>query len=542
MRRTERGELRPRRTITAIILTASAALALAQAPPGPDGFPLTIESLRDELENFAYELAEAYYALDAYGEEVDTGPIYEKYAFLDDPVLVDWLRSLEKDGRLDSRSCRLLARDLEGNLLWFPIEEFYYDYLSTEASGVIEVGGDEFMYRELDDIIFREDGREMRRELWEAKRGFIVGELNPRLAEIVEAMRRESRRLGYADFADFYARTHGRDFGRLAADCIYLLGATRGMYETLATERVRAVFPDLALEEVRSYDRGQLWRTDGYDRYFTAERLIPLMLEFTEGLGIDFTALGNVSLDAENRPEKEPRAACWPMRVPEDIRVLVKPTGGFTDYETLFHELGHALHFAYTDPELPYEFRLLGDDAVTETYAFTLENVFENPLFLELAVGMTDEEEMRRFRREQLFAEVSSLRGYCTSFLYEMVLHGVEADPLESYVELVDWAGVWSRTAQEYDTGVYLTNEDFYTTNYLYAWMLEAVIRRELVRRFGDDWWREPAAGDFFQGLWSRGYLLTPEEIAVELGHAELSPVPLLERLLAEDEATRPGD
>ena len=128
--------------------------------------------------------------------------------------------------------------------------------------------------------------------------------------------------------------------------------------------------------------------------------MIPLWLEFADGLGIDFASLDNILLDSEDRPEKEPRAACWPMRVPEDIRVLVKPSGDFYDYETLYHEMGHALHFAFTDPALPYEFKLLGDDGVTEAHAFTLENVFENPTYLREVIMMEDEA-IRRLRRGQ---------------------------------------------------------------------------------------------------------------------------------------------
>ncbi|MCX7021018.1 MAG: hypothetical protein NTW26_01860, partial [bacterium] len=521
-----------RRNTLVLLLLVLGALAAIPAPVGPDGTPLTVETLRGNLEDFGYELAEAYYALDAYGEDVDTEPIYEKYAYLDDPALVDWLRSLENDATdpLQRRSYAYLVKDLENNLLWFPLEELYNDYITTEASAQIEVGGEEIPYRQIDDVIFREDDRDRRRELWTAERQFIVDEMNPRLAALVEANRGECRELGFRDFVDYYAKINDRDFGDLTGDCLYILGATRGLFEGLARERTAEVFPDLALEDVRSYDRGQLWRTDEFDSYFPAERLIPLWLEFTDGLGIDFKNLTNIRLDSEDRPEKQPRAACWPMRVPEDVRVLVKPSGGFTDYETLFHEMGHALHFAFTDPSLPYELKLLGDDAVTETYAFTFENVFENPAFLKEDVGMADEEEIRRFRREQLFTELSGLRSYCVSFLYELLLHGVEADPRAGYKELVDWAGVWTRTDEEYDTGVYYANEDFYTTSYLYAWLLEAEVRQTLLDRFGEEWWRDPEAGAFLEGLWSQGYKATPGEIAAELGYPDISPVPLVER------------
>ena len=38
------------------------------------------------------------------------------------------------------------------------------------------------------------------------------------------------------------------------------------------------------------------------------------------------------------------------------------------------HELGHALHFAYARAELPFEYRWLGDNSVTEGYAMLFDH------------------------------------------------------------------------------------------------------------------------------------------------------------------------
>jgi hypothetical protein len=41
---------------------------------------------------------------------------------------------------------------------------------------------------------------------------------------------------------------------------------------------------------------------------------------------------------------------------------------------TLLHELGHALHFANMRRALPFEFRWLGDNSVTEGYAMLFDH------------------------------------------------------------------------------------------------------------------------------------------------------------------------
>ena len=64
-------------------------------------------------------------------------------------------------------------------------------------------------------------------------------------------------------------------------------------------------------------------------------------------LGIDLDAQANVELDVEARPGKVPRAFCAPIRVPGRVVLVMLPQGGQDDYRALFHEAGHAEHFAH---------------------------------------------------------------------------------------------------------------------------------------------------------------------------------------------------
>ncbi len=96
------------------------------------------------------------------------------------------------------------------------------------------------------------------------------------------------------------------------------------------------------------------------------------------GLGIDLGRQTNVHLDAESRPTKSSRAFCSTPRVPDEIYLVIAPTGGRDDYGALFHEGGHVEHYANTDPGLAFEFRHLGDNSVTESFAFLLEHLIED--------------------------------------------------------------------------------------------------------------------------------------------------------------------
>ena len=67
---------------------------------------------------------------------------------------------------------------------------------------------------------------------------------------------------------------------------------------------------------------------------------------------------GRIRLDTGEREGKRSRAFCAPVRVPDEVYLVLRPHGGQTDWNTFLHELGHALHFAYMRPDLPFEYPL----------------------------------------------------------------------------------------------------------------------------------------------------------------------------------------
>ena len=66
---------------------------------------------------------------------------------------------------------------------------------------------------------------------------------------------------------------------------------------------------------------------------------------------------------------------------------MLTPVGGRDDFDVLMHEGGHTEHYAHVDPQLPFEFRYLGDNAITEAYAFLFEHLIEDPEWLRAPAG-----------------------------------------------------------------------------------------------------------------------------------------------------------
>src|SRR5207253_1715764 len=161
----------------------------------------------------------------------------------------------------------------------------------------------------------------------------------------------------------------------------------------------RAVEPTLrttlgfGLGDLRRSDLPRYFRAAEQDSRFPADRLIGSFTETLAGLGISVADQPGVILDVESRVKKSPRAFCAPVRVPGEVYLVIAPVGGRDDFGALFHEGGHTEHFAHVDPALPFEFRLLGDNAVTEAYAFLLQHLVADPVWLSRVLGAPDAEE-----------------------------------------------------------------------------------------------------------------------------------------------------
>src|SRR5262249_59744026 len=110
-------------------------------------------------------------------------------------------------------------------------------------------------------------------------------------------------------------------------------------------------------------------------------------------------------------------AFCAPVRVPDEVYLVLPPVGGVDDYVVLFHEAGHTEHYACVDPALRFEFRCLGDNSVTEAFAFLFDHLIEDPGWLEAHLGIADSTERLVHARAQ---RLVYLRPYCGKLGYEL--------------------------------------------------------------------------------------------------------------------------
>jgi hypothetical protein len=369
------------------------------------------------------------------------------------------------------------------------------------------VAGERMPYRTAPVVQANEPDADRRAEIEAARNAVLAERLNPLHLEELETAHATCSELGWPSYLDAFSDVRALDLRALATQLERFAEATEAGYApTVDPELLRTVGQPLG--RLRRSDLARLFRASHLDDLFPSDRMVPALREMLAGLGIDLDGQSNVTLDTERRPTKSPRAFCSTPRVPQEVYLVMPPIGGREDYAALFHEAGHAEHYGCTNADLAFEFRHLGDNSVTESFAFLLEGLNASPHWLESMLGAEGAEAAIEHARA---ARLVMLRRYSAKIAYEVELHGPGANLKEMpgrYSALLgDRVGVpWPR-----ETWLSDIDPGFYVACYLRAWALEVDWRTELASRFGESWFGEAEAGRWLRRLWSEGQRLNAD-------------------------------
>lgn len=493
--------------------------------------PLDLASIRRELETFAEALSREEYASRA-GLKIESqaAAIREQFASLGsrENFQEAWAAAQSAGDPEERRRLRLLAEFLGTTVVEFR-GRFLQDRLAgAEAGQSVVADGEGFPLRSAEARI-RNEAERPRRAVFERARCAAVADLNGPRQELFEATAEEIRRLGFPDTIACCQALSGIDLRALHALVHPLLARSREAYAELAAWYLRR-WAGVEPERAHRHDLARVFRAAAFDGALSPDRLRAAAEEPLRRMGLDPLAGGRIRVDDAVRPAKIPRAFVATPKVPDEVILVVRPAGGPDDYAAYLHELGHALHFAHTDPRLPVEYRRLGDPSVTEAWAFLLDGQMRERGWLRRFAGVSQPRDLLRFTA---FHKLWYLRRYAAKLEYELALHGtgsLTAAP-EAYRELLTAA-----TQVEWPRELYLADVDafLYAARYLRAWIFEAQLRDLLRERFDEEWYRNDRTGPFLVALWRRGQRDGLEELSAELGLGPPSLEPLLRQIFED--------
>ena len=484
-----------------------------------------LDRYRRRAEEFIGELdLEYYHHFSGQKARCDTAAVYDRYPELFTRATIDGLEQLYAIAKDDEkrRLAYLLAFAVDG-FLGEQTKHLSDEIANIEGETTITVDGESIGLRQASVVQGNEPDRARRERIQAARLAATAERLNPLLDTLWRRSHELAVELGYPDYVELYGTVKGLDYDHLRAELEAFLADTESLYERVMDRLVRERL-GFTLKELSYADLPYLWRAEGFDHAFRADALLPSLRRTLAGLGIDLDAQPNVHLDTEVRELKSPRAFCSPVRVPDEIYLCVLPHGGQDDFGMLLHEAGHTEHYAHVLPDLAFEYRHLGDNAVTEGFAFIFDHLLGNREWLARILDYEDSADYVRFAAVN---DLYFMRRYAAKLSYEVRLHA-QNGPLDGMAEVYS-RKLSAATAVTVPAENYLADVDegFYCASYLRAWMLEGALRLMLQDNFGPAWFDSRDAGDWLKALWSQGQHLPAERLLLRHSGGRLNADPL---------------
>lgn len=464
-------------------------------------------------------------------------PVYERFGHVLGPAALELTRDAFRTASPNSDDWRSARALLDWEVEYQAsqrLAELDERLIAWEATAVIHLAdGRDVPYQRAAVELSTESDRDERRALDDARAALVERELAPLRAERLQRERDLIESLEIApDYIASFEALSGIDLRALAAECERFLRETQSMWADVHGEAVRRELGITPGEATRA-DALALLRAPRFDAYFPGAEKEPAIRRQVLEMGIDPDASGRIIYDLGPRPGKRSRGFCAPVRVPAEVYLVLLPYGGAMDYRGFLHELGHALHFGYMRADLPFEFRCLGDNSITEGYAMLFDHLLHDGGWL-LRYTALGKPRVAEYRRAAAFEELHFLRRYSAKLLYELRLYGGGdswSSLPDAYVDILSSATTFQHRPADAFVDV---DPRFYSARYLRAWQLQAALRETLVRQFDSDWYRNPSAGPWVvRELFGEGQRELASELAERVGAPPLSFDPVIRAIEA---------
>ena len=467
----------------------------------------TLNEISDCSAQFLSVIRNAFYKSSGNnGERLNLQKLYSGYSEVFSPLtLKTLLHQLSTDVN-ENKRLNYLTEFISVECVSYPMLPLKQQLIDLKSQTFDLTDGNWLSYYGIRQRLFWGEANE-KAELGKILRQFTENEINSLLLEIFQSETEAINELGYIDHAEmFYMLTR--------IDPI----VWRNSAEKFLTDTSEAYFRNLHDLKNRHFgwkdsylSRDELFKLLWVQSDHDCFKLIDPLDLFNKLKKRTETVLHSESIKLDIS-DNNIRSFCSVLQVPNDIRLVIGKGRGFHQIRDLMHELGHALHYASVDENLPFEFSMLGDESVTESYAALLENLVYDPCWLESEIHI-DKIQKSELISYLKFYKLTKLRSIALKTIYDIDLYsGISVKDLQSNYILYhrQHLGV---DVKEYE---YLSETEpfLFSIRYFRAQILASSIRRKLETSFGSKWFENTEAFKELSGLWRSGQKYSPEEIS----------------------------
>ena len=206
------------------------------------------------------------------------------------------------------------------------------------------------------------------------------------------------------------------------------------------------------------------------------------------GFGED---LQKIKIDKEDREKKSPSAFCYGIQIPNDVRVVYKHVSPFSDFTSIFHEFGHAVHGTSGVEGDPFWKRYNVPMSVSETFSIFFEMLLQQPLFLKHELSLTDDV-IQEILDRRYFMNLYFLVFYASNALMKIDFWKRDysfEDASKRFQELTK-RFYWEIPGDYWLTHHIMPDYDVYAPSYMLASVRVKEWMNQMIDEFGEEFWR----------------------------------------------------
>lgn len=349
------------------------------------------------------------------------------------------------------------------------------------------------------DIIFKNPSRDERHDAYRSE-GQLQAAVGDKIRKLAKLRNAAARAIGFPDFPSVVLHFEGLTLGSLQSFIDRYEKETRADYE----EFLRTARERFSLDAIEPWDSCYAVEslTSCPLEYFPKENAIPALRATVKNLGRDLDDLGIKFYTDADIPYG---GLCFPIQVPNDIRILVNVKDGMNSYRLLYHEFGHALHRRFM--EVTSLVLKVGDPGIYSEGLGEVWSLFiDRPAWLRAHTAAT-EAEIATHQDTARMAFAFRVRRYLALTLFElnyyrdpdgdMDAHFIEPD--ERIMGYRHEPGIWAGNHS-------LSLFPIYVKNYSFGRIIQKAVHAKLENLFGEFLTKPEAIDWLIRNLYAPGF------------------------------------
>lgn len=390
---------------------------------------IKIDKLLSEIE-CTYNLRWWSYA--TLGIPLETADLNEekKKIYYDDSLFEALKEEVREKENKESRKIRLYLRqfyinrvELDNNL-----PKLKNEIIEDELSSVSTINGKEYSIKELVTIAqtplnsyMRNKARERLEELNERKEEKFI--------EIIRLRNEASRKLGFKSYVDIYFYGLEPDI----SEYIDFVERTIICYAEEAKEWERWLKSSAKSDEINKTIKEIQEELRAYYNVLSPEETF---IDILKIWGLEDLLTRIHIFTSEDLPHKKHWwTFCQPISIPYDIRISVNKLNSVEFIEALYHELGHAIHYASIEQD---DWIFKKEDLFTEIPAAFMANICSEDEWIERFLKIKDTSIKEKIKRVSISRDPTVILSRCLDFLLMLRLYESEENPNKVFSSLYE--------------------------------------------------------------------------------------------------------